>query len=65
MMLSSLFAASLFAASAYCQSILYTDKPTGISFQGYTDATGFRLGLALPQDAKADFIGQFVRLLKA
>jgi cellobiose dehydrogenase (acceptor) len=39
----------------------FTDDKSGISFNGYTDATtGFRFGVALPESPTTDFIGQIV-----
>ncbi|KAE9373549.1 hypothetical protein N431DRAFT_504192 [Stipitochalara longipes BDJ] len=47
-------------AVAYAQTSTYTDTNTGITFQGYEDATGFQFGLAVPEDPTSDFIGQMV-----
>ncbi|KAH6657577.1 hypothetical protein BKA67DRAFT_532778 [Truncatella angustata] len=39
----------------------YTDSNTGIEFQTYSDATtGYSFGMAIPEDATTDFIGQMV-----
>ncbi|KAM0324678.1 hypothetical protein ACHAQA_008071 [Verticillium albo-atrum] len=48
------------AASVQAQQTTpYTDPDTSIAFQQYTHAgTGFAFGIALPETASADFIGQ-------
>ncbi|KFA71300.1 hypothetical protein S40288_06713 [Stachybotrys chartarum IBT 40288] len=44
---------------AMTQSTTYIDETTNISFQQWTDSTsGFAFGLALPETAGKDFIGQ-------
>jgi len=50
-------------AGAYAQTSAYTDADTGINFQGYKDATGFRFGLVVPEDPISDFIGQMVSVV--
>jgi hypothetical protein len=39
----------------------FTDPATGISFQAYTNARGFRFGVALPKTGSKDLIGLLVR----
>ena len=51
----------LFAVGAVAQSTAYTDPNSGITFQSYQDSdTGCQFGLALPETADTDFIGQIV-----
>lgn len=42
------------------QAAAYTDPNTGITFQGFTDTTGFQFGLALPTNPTTEFIAQIV-----
>lgn len=42
------------------QAAVYTDPNTGITFQGFTDTTGFQFGMALPTDPTTEFIAQIV-----
>ncbi|KAL3422294.1 GMC oxidoreductase [Phlyctema vagabunda] len=50
-----------FAAGVYAQrAATFDDANTGITFQSYQDASGFRLGIAAPEAAGSDFIGQMV-----
>ncbi|KAE9963461.1 hypothetical protein BLS_009264 [Venturia inaequalis] len=46
------------------QAAAYTDPNTGITFQGFTDTTGFQFGMALPTDPTTEFIAQIVSPLK-
>lgn len=51
-----------FAAKALAQTAAsYVDANTGITFEGATDKTGFRFGMAMESNATSDFIGQIVR----
>jgi hypothetical protein len=54
---------SLLATSVIGQSA-YTDAKSGISFSQWSSPK-LSFGMALPKDAKADFIGQIVRLQTA
>ncbi|KAF2193911.1 hypothetical protein K469DRAFT_744689 [Zopfia rhizophila CBS 207.26] len=38
----------------------YTDDKSGITFTGFQDVSGFRFGIALPENPTTDFIGQIV-----
>lgn len=49
-----------FAAGVNSQFTAYVDPNTGISFQKYTDTTGFQFGIATPSTVGSDFIGQMV-----
>ncbi|KAB8304356.1 hypothetical protein EYC80_003765 [Monilinia laxa] len=50
-----------FAAKALAQTAAsYVDANTGITFEGATDKTGFRFGMAMEANATSDFIGQIV-----
>jgi cellobiose dehydrogenase (acceptor) len=62
MVRSFVLSVALLALRAAAQtSSTYTDDKTGISFNGYTDpTTGYRLGLALPENPTTDFIAQIV-----
>src|ERR1700712_2279788 len=52
---------ALFALRAAAQTASpYTDDKTGITFNGYTDSTDYRLGIALPESPTTDFIAQIV-----
>lgn len=56
-----MLAATLFlgmALSAMAQVATYTDSKTGITFDQYTDTTGYQFGLALPETIGTDLIGQ-------
>jgi cellobiose dehydrogenase (acceptor) len=55
----SFFALAASLASAQAQSTTpFTDAATGITFQQYTSTSGFSFGIALPEQAGTDFIGQ-------
>ncbi|ORX92935.1 hypothetical protein BCR34DRAFT_629431 [Clohesyomyces aquaticus] len=61
MVRSLLLSTALLALRATAQSASpFTDDKTGITFNGYQDASGYRFGLALPETPGADFIGQIV-----
>ena len=60
--LKQALAASMLAVGVHSQS--FTDATTGITFQGFTDGSGYRFGIVLPQDSSADFIGQIVCQLR-
>ncbi|ETS78784.1 hypothetical protein PFICI_08637 [Pestalotiopsis fici W106-1] len=48
-------------AAAAVKTTAYTDSNTGIDFQTYFDTTtGYSFGMAIPEDATTDFIGQMV-----
>ena len=53
-------ALGLTAAQGMGSSTSYTDSSTGITFQGYTDPTGFRFGLVMPQSRTTDFVAQII-----
>lgn len=38
----------------------YTDEKSGITFNGYMDSTGYRMGISLPEDPTTDLIAQIV-----
>lgn len=59
---SFIISTALFALRSVAQSSSpFTDDKTGITFNGYTHpTTGYRLGLALPENPTTDFIGQIV-----
>ncbi|KAF2680801.1 hypothetical protein K458DRAFT_434075 [Lentithecium fluviatile CBS 122367] len=38
----------------------YTDAKSGITFDGYSHASGYTFGIALPENPTTDFIGQIV-----
>jgi hypothetical protein len=38
----------------------FTDPATGISFQAYTNAGGFKFGIALPKTGSKDLVGFLV-----
>lgn len=61
-MTRSLFLSSaLLALRAAAQSATpYTDEKSGITFNGHTDTTGVRFGIALPEKATTDLIAQIV-----
>jgi cellobiose dehydrogenase (acceptor) len=48
------------AAQAMGASSSFTDSATGISFQGYTDPSGFRFGLVMPSSPTTDFVAQII-----
>jgi cellobiose dehydrogenase (acceptor) len=52
------------AAGAAAQTAQTFDDPmTGITFQAFQDnSTGYRFGIALPENPTTDFIGQLVCL---
>lgn len=55
------FTVALLALRATAQNASpFTDEKTGIRFNGYQDASGYRFGLALPETPGTDFIGQIV-----
>lgn len=55
----SFFALAASLAGAQAQSTTpFTDAATGITFQQYTSTSGFSFGIALPEQAGTDFIGQ-------
>jgi len=56
----SLILLSLLTLSANAQSTLYTDSRTQITFQAFTDSSGYTFGLALPTTPSTDFIGTLV-----
>ncbi|KAK3395247.1 hypothetical protein B0H63DRAFT_371410, partial [Podospora didyma] len=43
----------------------YTDVNTGISFYGWSDSTGYRFGMVMPQQTQSDFIVQLVSPLNS
>ncbi|KAK7916941.1 hypothetical protein PG985_010549 [Apiospora marii] len=47
-------------ASAAAGTLKYTDANTGISFSGYSDEKGLKVGLALPETPDKDLIMQIV-----
>ncbi|KAK8070768.1 hypothetical protein PG997_010971 [Apiospora hydei] len=47
-------------ASAAAGTLKYTDDKTGISFSGYSDDKGLRVGMALPETPGKDLIMQIV-----
>lgn len=56
---------SIILASALCvlqaaaqTSSPYRDENTGITFNGYQSTSGFRFGIALPENPTTDFIAQ-------
>jgi cellobiose dehydrogenase (acceptor) len=56
---SLIFSTVLFALQVVAQSATpYTDANTGITFNGYQDATGYTFGIALPENPTTDFIAQ-------
>jgi cellobiose dehydrogenase (acceptor) len=57
---SFILSSALFALQAVAQtSASYTDEKTGIDFRGYYDTTtGYRFGLALPENPTTDYIAQ-------
>ena len=57
---SFILSSALFALQAVAQtSASYTDEKTGIDFRGYFDTTtGYRFGLALPENPTTDYIAQ-------
>jgi cellobiose dehydrogenase (acceptor) len=56
---SILLSSALFAFKAIAQSATpYTDAKTGITFNGYQDASGYTFGIALPETPGKDFIAQ-------
>jgi cellobiose dehydrogenase (acceptor) len=48
------------AAQGHPQASTYTDRNTGISFNGYADGTGYQFGMVMPQNPSTDFIVQLV-----
>jgi cellobiose dehydrogenase (acceptor) len=60
-MTRSFFLSSALLVAAAAQSASpYTDDKTGIIFNGFQHASGFRFGIALPESPTTDFIGQLV-----
>jgi cellobiose dehydrogenase (acceptor) len=60
------FTAALLAPLALAQSsVPFTDPATGIAFQAFQHASGFKFGVALPKDVGGDFIGLLVRFKRA
>ncbi|KAK1672240.1 GMC oxidoreductase [Colletotrichum godetiae] len=58
-MFKSLLTTGLLAAAAVAQQTTsYVDSATGITFQRYTETSGFSFGVALPSTVGKDFIGQ-------
>lgn len=58
---SFLLCTTLLAIRAVAQTAsLYSDDKTGITFNGYQDESGYRFGIALPENPASDFIGQIV-----
>ncbi|KAK1999500.1 GMC oxidoreductase [Colletotrichum falcatum] len=55
---SILFTGLLAAAAAAQQTSSYIDAASGITFQRYSDTSGFAFGVALPTTVGKDFIGQ-------
>ena len=56
---SFLLSTALFALRAAAQtSSAYTDEKTGITFQGLHHSSGYKLGIALPENPTTDFIAQ-------
>ncbi|CZR55033.1 uncharacterized protein PAC_04919 [Phialocephala subalpina] len=53
-------AMALSSASAQGTVAAYTDPKTSITFQAYTDPTGYTFGIALPTTPGADFVGLLV-----
>lgn len=63
---SIILSSALFALKAVAQSATpYTDAKTGITFNGYQDASGYTLGIALPETPGKDFIAQIQSPLTA
>jgi cellobiose dehydrogenase (acceptor) len=63
---SILLSSALFALKAVAQSATpYTDAKTGITFNGYQDASGYTFGIALPETPGKDFIAQIQSPLTA
>ncbi|PSN75267.1 FAD/NAD(P)-binding domain-containing protein, partial [Corynespora cassiicola Philippines] len=58
---SFLLSTALLALRATAQSATpYTDDKSGITFNGYQHTSGFKFGLALPENPTTDFIAQIV-----
>jgi cellobiose dehydrogenase (acceptor) len=56
---SFILSSALFVLQATAQSATpYTDAKTGITFNGYQDASGYTFGIALPETPSTDFIAQ-------
>ena len=53
-----LFSAILALQAAAQTSSPYTDGTTGITFNGYQHTSGYKFGIALPQNPTTDFIAQ-------
>lgn len=47
-------------ASAQLAAAVYTDEKTGITFNGLSHTSGYKLGIALPEDPTTDLIAQVV-----
>jgi cellobiose dehydrogenase (acceptor) len=56
---SLIISSALFVLQAAAQSATpYTDANTGITFNGFQDASGYTFGIALPENPTTDFIAQ-------
>ncbi|KAJ4299097.1 hypothetical protein N0V90_004341 [Kalmusia sp. IMI 367209] len=47
-------------ATAQLTAAVYTDEKTGITFNGFSHSSGFKLGYALPKDPTTDLIAQLI-----
>lgn len=47
-------------ATAQTAAAVYTDEKTGITFNGLSHSSGFKLGFALPEDPTTDLIAQMI-----
>ncbi|KAL1591978.1 hypothetical protein SLS60_011570 [Paraconiothyrium brasiliense] len=59
----SLFLSSAFLAlraAAQLTATVYTDEKTGITFNGFSHSSGYKLGYALPENPTTDLIAQLV-----
>lgn len=63
---SLILSSALFALRVAAQSATpYTDAKTGITFNGYQDASGYTFGIALPENPTTDFIAQMQAPIKS
>jgi hypothetical protein len=58
--LTALVAALLSPLAIAQSSQPFTDPATGIAFQAFSHASGFKFGVALPKSVGGDFIGLLV-----
>jgi len=59
-LLNTIFPLLLASITTTAQTTPYTDPKTAITYQAFTDPSGYTFGLSLPQAPSTDFIGLLI-----